>query len=203
MTVNKKQWEALAKKYPDKASWVRALSDLSWGEHDELFSALVELSPQDVSGKAESVGVTNITPVFEGIDAVAIGREIAKSMKLSEPIKIDKLDASKISPTEEAIKQASEAGDKVREGLEKADKALMKADKAQAKAESAHNAALDAFNMGSDLETKLYSLDPVLSEKDIVKIVNRELGRGLDLRVDLSKKSARPLGGDNNVQRYL
>lgn len=49
MTIDKNTWSKLSKKYPTKASWVRALNDLSWGEHDELFSALIDLDIADLA----------------------------------------------------------------------------------------------------------------------------------------------------------
>lgn len=60
MTVNKKQWEELAKKYPNKAAWVKALTWLdSDEENEDLFSALIELDPSDILCLTSS-GVSNV-----------------------------------------------------------------------------------------------------------------------------------------------
>ena len=58
MTTDKNTWSKLSKKYPTKASWVRALNDLSWGEHDELFSALIDLDISDLASESRADGLS-------------------------------------------------------------------------------------------------------------------------------------------------
>lgn len=58
MTTDKNTWSKLSKKYPTKASWVRALNDLSWGEHDDLFSAIIDLDISDLASESRADGLS-------------------------------------------------------------------------------------------------------------------------------------------------
>lgn len=59
MTIDMNTWSKLSKKYPTRASWVRALNDLSWGEHDELFSALIDLDISDLASESRADDLSN------------------------------------------------------------------------------------------------------------------------------------------------
>ena len=52
MTVNKEKWQEIAEKYDSKAKWAEAIILLNPEDHEDLISALIELDPQDLVGRA-------------------------------------------------------------------------------------------------------------------------------------------------------
>lgn len=105
MTIDKNTWSKLSKKYPTKASWVRALNDLSWGEHDELFSALIDLDIADLA-TTQDPNTTHVGSV--SIAAIDPDKIVTKYDKIQ-----DSLDKS-----EQALAEANDAQARVDSLLE-------------------------------------------------------------------------------------
>lgn len=93
MTIDKNTWQALAEKYDTKAKWAEALLFLNTDEHEDLISALIELSPEDILKKSGNIGSVhiNVSDPVSSVPDVAV-REL------------DRLDVSELHLSEEDVK---------------------------------------------------------------------------------------------------
>lgn len=152
MSVNKNKWQAIAEKYDSKAKWADALLMLNLEDHDDLLSALVELSPEDLA------------------------REEMDSEYVVNSTWVNNLDTSKIT----VDRRAEEALEKARQALDAVDKVDMQTSQVlvelanlQAKLEDTEKADDKSFlNLilnfdGSSLP------DP----EEVANAIKRELGR--------------------------
>lgn len=106
--MTKNTWKALAEKYDTKAKWADALLFLNTDDHEELVSALIELSPEDIVKKSGDIGSVHInvsSPVSPDSDVVV--REL------------NRLDIAKIR-----LDEADEKLDEVKKAQDKAQKSL-------------------------------------------------------------------------------
>lgn len=87
MTIDKNTWQALAEKYDTKAKWADALLFLRTDDNEDLISALIELSPEDILKKAEntdSVYVNVSSPVSPEDVVLDISRLDVSNLHLAE-----------------------------------------------------------------------------------------------------------------------
>lgn len=183
MSINKEKWAEIAKKYPSKASWVKALQELDYAEENEdLFSALIELDPSDLvnHNKIGSTGVkVNWDSPYGNIQKII-------NTTTPEPAQ-NRLDAVE--------KELAEARDLIAEAQVTADAALMEIQ------------SLDVSKIKESPD--IHISYPAVDSKEILDIVNRELGRVRDTaaenkrRADLAKKGTRVFGGSSeDAPRY-
>lgn len=154
MTIDKNTWSKLSKKYPTKASWVRALTDLSWGEHDELFSALINL---DIADLAPEEHITNIADL----------EAEARSVDDPSPTHIGSVHIAAIDPDKIDAKY-----DKVQDSLEKSEQALDAANVALARVDSLLEELSDQVDRGVNLHFHNPSMDDY---EEIISSINRAL----------------------------
>lgn len=170
MTIDKNTWQKLTKKYPTRAAWARGLNDLVWGEHEELYSALLELAPADLATE-ENPSITwssDNSPVAR-LDTSKIQNSTDKAQEA-------------LDRAAEALNAAYDAANKVESLL--ADRAEIQAVHAETQAASdealAHLEAKLTDTVKPNTEVHLHFNNPHLADdEEIIKVINRELGRGV------------------------